>query len=137
MIACIDSSVLLSRYLNEPRSVEAVTLARQPSTIVACRITYVEVIRGLSFIASAVEQAMARMMFDDEWRRVTVIEIDQALSDLAASIAVASGVRTLDAFHVAVAARTSADALMTFDQRQAKAARAFDVTVLGVPENGA
>lgn len=135
MIACIDSSVLLSRHLNEPRSAEARALARQPSVIVACRITYVEVRRGLSFLASAVEQAMANMYFAEEWRRMMVIEMDESLSDLAASIAVESGVRTLDAFHIAVAVQTGADALITFDQRQAKAARAFDVNVLGVAED--
>ena len=137
MIACIDSSVLLSRYLNEPRSVAARTLVKQPSMIVACRITYVEVIRGLSFIASAVEQAMGKALFEDEWRRSIVIEIDEQLTDLAATIAAVSGVRTLDAFHVAVAVQTAADALITFDQRQAKAARAFDLNVIGVPPDPA
>jgi predicted nucleic acid-binding protein len=132
LIACIDSSVLLSRYLSGPRSREAETLTSQPSVIVACRITYVEVMRGVSFIASAVEQAMSTMMFQDAWRRFTVVEIDEQLAQLAASIATVSGVRTLDAFHVAVATRTGADAFITFDQRQAQAARAFDLNVLGV-----
>jgi predicted nucleic acid-binding protein len=132
MLACIDSSVVLSRYLSEPRSREANDLIAGASAIVACRVIHIEVMRGLSFIASPVERATAQMAFAEDWRRLVILELDEQMTDLASTIAASTGVRTLDSLHIATAILASADAFMTFDRRQADAARAFDLTVLGV-----
>jgi len=132
MLACIDSSVVLSRYLSEPRSREANALITEASTIVACRVLHIEVMRGLSFIESSVERATAQMAFAEDWRRLIVLELDGQMADLASTIAASTSVRTLDSLHIATAILASADAFITFDRRQADAARAFDVTVLGI-----
>lgn len=131
MLAYLDSSVVLPRYLAEPRSGEANALIAQASSIVTCRVLQIEVMRGLSFITSAVERATAQMTFAEDWRRMIVVELDAPLADLAATIAASTGVRTLDSLHVATAVLSGAEAFITFDRRQADAARAFDLTVLG------
>ncbi len=132
MLACIDSSVFLSRYLSEPRSDEANELVARASGIVACRVLRVEVMRGLSFIDSVIERATAQTGFADDWRRLIVLELDEQMTDLASTIAASTGVRTLDSLHIATAVLATADAFITFDRRQADAARAFDLNVLGV-----
>lgn len=131
MLAYLDSSVVLSRYLAEPRSREANALIAQASSIVTCRVLQIEVMRGLSFITSAVERATAQMTFAEDWRRMIVVELDAPLADLAATIAASTGVRTLDSLQIATAVLSGAEAFITFDRRQADAARAFDLTVLG------
>jgi len=132
MLACFDSSVFLSRYLFEPRSDEANGLVADASSIVACRVLHIEVMRGLSFIASPMERATAQMRFADDWRRLIIVELDEQMGDLASTIAASTGVRTLDSLHIATAILATADAFVTFDRRQADAARAFDLNVLGV-----
>lgn len=132
MLACIESSVVLSRYLSEPRSREATTLIAGASVIVACRVLHIEVMRGLSSIESPVERATAQMTFAEDWRRLVILELDEQMTDLASTIAASTGVRTLDALHVATAILAHADAFITFDGRQADAARAFDLIVLGI-----
>lgn len=132
MLACIDSSVVLSRYLSEPRSREAIDLIAEASAIVACRVMHIEVMRGLSFIASPVERATAHMAFAEDWRRLVILELDEQMTDLASTIAASTGVRTLDSLHIATAILANADAFITFDRRQGDAARAFDLTVLGI-----
>ena len=131
MLACIDSSVFLSRYLSEPRSREANALIARASAVVACRVLHIEVTRGLSFIASPVERATAQVTFAEDGRRLIVVELDGQMADLASTIAASTGVRTLDSLHIATAILASADAFITFDRRQADAARGFDLTVLG------
>lgn len=131
MLAYLDSSVVLLRYLAEPRSGEANALIAQASSIVTCRVLQIEVMRGLFFITSVVERATAQMTFAEDWRRMIVVELDAPLADLAATIAASTGVRTLDSLHVATAVLSGAEAFITFDRRQADAARAFDLTVLG------
>lgn len=132
MLACIDSSVVLSRYLSEPRSREANALITGASAIVACRALHIEVMRGLCYIESSVERATAQMAFAEDWRRLIVLELDGQMADLASTIAASTGERTLDSLHIATAILASADAFITFDRRQADAARAFDLPVLGI-----
>ena len=57
----------------------------------------------------------------------------EPLADLAATTAADSRVRSLDAIHVASALVVGAQRFLTFDQRQAKAARSFDRAVVGMP----
>lgn len=130
----MDSSVLLSRYLAEPRSREAAALISQPTVIALSRVTRIEVLRGLSFVDSSVERTTTAMLFEEDWRRAVVLDLDGPMADLATAIATQTGVRSLDAIHIAAAVRARAEAFITFDQRQAEAARTFDLTVLGVDE---
>lgn len=64
---------------------------------------------------------------------MAIIELDDATCRLAAEIAEILKVRTLDALHLGAARRAGDGALpfVTYDLRQAQAARSFGWTVLG------
>lgn len=128
----MDSSVFLSHYLAEERSAEASTLIRGCRSIVASRVTEVEVRRGLSFIDSPVTRVTAQAAFAHESQGFFIMEMDAVLTDLAATIAETSRMRTLDSLHIAAAILADADAFLTFDRRQGTVARQFDLTVVGV-----
>lgn len=137
MIGYIDSSVFLARFLGEDRSAEAGELMGHLSVAVVSRVTEVEVRRGLALIESVVERSLAEALWAHQWRTMNVVDVDQNVAGLAAQIAMATRVRSLDAIHVATATLAEASAMVTFDQRQAKAARAFDLNVIGVPPDPA
>jgi len=86
-------------------------------------------------MTSSVERAFAHVLFDQQWRSLNVVDVDATVAGLATEIASTTGVKTLDSLHIATALVSGVDALITFDRRQAKAARAFDVNVLGVTED--
>lgn len=134
MIGVIDSSVFLAQYLGEERSVEASDLMGRLSDAVVSRITDVEVRRGLSLAVSAVERVTAETLFTQQRRVMNVVDVDAEIAEMASQIAVETRVRSLDAIHIATALATRSDCLITFDRRQAEAARAFDLPVLGVDE---
>ena len=64
---------------------------------------------------------------------MAIVELDETTCESAAAIAEVTGVRTLDALHLACAARLGGTALafLTYDLRQAQAARSLGYTVLG------
>jgi uncharacterized protein len=134
VIAYVDSSVLLSRYLIEERSDEASALIEGATIVTTSRVAEIEVRRGLAFIDSPAERMMSQSIFAEDWRSLAVVECDSGLADLAATIASETRVRSLDAIHVASALVVGAERFITFDQRQGDAARAFDLTVVGVSE---
>jgi len=63
-----------------------------------------------------------------------VVELDESTCVRAADFAVTLSIRTLDALHLAAAHRIEAPALpfLTYDLRQAQAARSLGWSVLGV-----
>jgi uncharacterized protein len=134
VIAYVDSSLFLSRYLMEDRSDEASALIEGATIVATSRIAEIEVRRGLAFIDSSAERLMSQSIFVEEWRSLAVVECHSGLADLAATIAAETRVRSLDAIHVASALVVGAERFLTFDQRQGDAAREFDLTVVGVSE---
>jgi predicted nucleic acid-binding protein len=129
----VDSSAFLKRYVEEADSgrAEAYLLA-DPQWITA-RHTRIEVRRGLAHLLRGRALESARHDFEDDWQRSHVVALDDATCDLAAEIAEATGARTLDALHLAAATRVGTAALtfLTFDVRQAQAARSLGITVVG------
>ena len=91
-----------------------------------------EVRRNLARLLSGRDLVAARAAFADDLRSFSIIELDEATCESAASIAETTGVRTLDALHLAAAQRVSAPGVgfLTFDLRQAQAARALGLTVV-------
>jgi predicted nucleic acid-binding protein len=128
----VDSSALLKRYVEEADSAAADALLRADPTLLTGRHTIVEVRRNLARLLSGRDLTAARAAFADDLRSVSIIELDQATCESAASIAETTGVRTLDALHLAAAQRVSepGSAFLTFDLRQAQAARALGLTVV-------
>jgi uncharacterized protein len=128
----VDSSALLKRYVEEPDSPAAVSLLRADAALLTARHTIVEVRRNLARLLSGRDLAAARRAFANDLRSFSIIELDETTCESAAMIAETTGVRTLDALHLAAAQRVSAPGVgfLTFDLRQAQAARALGLTVV-------
>jgi uncharacterized protein len=128
----VDTSALLKRYVAEVDSDVAEQYLLADKVWVTARHTWVEVRRNLAHLLEGAELAEAQRYFAADFRRTNVVELDEATCDLAAQIAEVSILRTLDALHLAALRRVGHDVpLLTFDIRQAAAARALSVTVLG------
>lgn len=132
MSTYVDSSALLKRYVEEADSAAADGLLRADPALLTARHTIVEVRRNLARLLSGRDLAAARTAFADDLRSISIIELDEATCESAASIAETTGVRTLDSLHLAAAQRVSVPGVtfLTFDQRQAQAARAVGLTVV-------
>ena len=129
----VDSSALLKRYVDEPDSDVADSLLRSDSSLLTARHTIVEVRRNLARLVGGRELASARSAFAGDLEVLSIVELDAVTCDGAAEIAEVTGVRTLDALHLAAAQRVGGPAVpfLTFDVRQAQAARALGLTVVG------
>jgi predicted nucleic acid-binding protein len=128
----VDSSALLKRYVEEPDSATADALLRADRELLTARHTIVEVRRNLARLLSGRDLVAARAAFVDDLRSFSIVELDEATCESAATIAETIGVRTLDALHLAAAQRVSAPGVgfLTFDLRQAQAARSLGLTVV-------
>ncbi len=132
MSTYVDSSALLKRYVDEADSADADALLRAEAALLTARHTIVEVRRNLARLLSGRDLVAARAAFADDLRSISIIELDEATCDSAALIAETTGARTLDALHLAAAQRISSPGVgfLTFDLRQAQAARAIGLTVV-------
>ncbi len=132
MSTYVDSSVLLKRYVEEADSAAADALLRADHALLTARHTIVEVRRNLARLLSGRDLVAARAAFADDLRSISIVELDEVTCESAASIAEAIGVRTLDALHLAAAQRVSEPGVsfLTFDLRQAQAARALGLAVV-------
>jgi len=129
----VDTSALLKRYVDEPESEDCDRILHADTTWITARHTWVEVIRNLARLLSGGEQSRVEGDFRADWRRINIVELDRITVERAADLAKVQGVRTLDALHLAAASRVGGTALpfVTYDIRQAQAARALGMTVLG------
>ena len=132
MSTYVDSSALLKRYVEEADSAAADALLRADPGLLTARHTIVEVRRNLARLLSGRDLVAAQAAFADDLPSFSIIELDEATCESAATIAEMTGVRTLDALHLAAAQRVSAPGVgfLTFDLRQAQAARALGLTVV-------
>ena len=132
MSTYVDSSALLKRYVQEPDSAVVDALLGADNALLTARHTIVEVRRNLARLLAGRDLTTARAGFAADLRSISVIELDEVTCESAAAIAEATGVRTLDALHLAAAQRISAPGVgfLTFDLRQAQAARALGLTVV-------
>ena len=132
MSTYVDSSALLKRYVEEADSAAADALLRAESELLTARHTVVEVRRNLARLLSGSDLAAARASFAADLRSFSIIELDEATCEAAATIAETTAVRTLDALHLAAAQRVAAPGFgfLTFELRQAQAARALGLTVV-------
>lgn len=129
----VDSSALLKRYVEEPDSEEADALLLSDPKLLTARHTVVEVRRNLVRLLSERDAGSARQAFLEDIAVFSLIELDEVTCEAAAGIAELTGVRTLDSLHLAAAQRAGGPGspFLTFDRRQAQAARALGFSVLG------
>jgi predicted nucleic acid-binding protein len=129
----VHSSALLKRYVEEPDSDLADSHLRSDPSLLTSRHTIVEVRRNLARLLAGRELASARAAFAADLEVLSIVELDEVTCEGAAQVAEVTGVRTLDALHLAAAQRVGGPAVpfLTFDIRQAQAARALGLTVIG------
>ena len=129
----VDSSALAKRYVQEPDSAQATALLDADREWLTSAVTEVEVRRVLAFRVPPARLADVRSRFLRDMERMAVVAADATTLGLAASLAEATGVRSLDAVHLAsmqrLASRTMR--LLTFDVRMAAAARGLGISVVG------
>ena len=132
MTLYVDTSALLKRYVDEADSARAVELLSGDPELVTGRHTEVEVRRNLARLLEAAEATEARASLGRDLESFAIVELDAATCELAATIAEQTGVRTLDALHLGAARRLgTALTFLTFDVRQAQAARSLGFAVAG------
>ena len=129
----IDASAFLKRYLEEPDSDECERLMLADADWVTGRHTTIEIRRNLARVLTGAALTRVRHTFARDWDRCNVVELDAATCEAAATVAEITGARTLDALHLGAAKRVADGAIpfLTYDVRQAQAARALGWTVLG------
>ena len=128
----VDSSALLKRYVDEADSDVANALLASDPSLLTARHTIVEIRRNLARLLDERDATAAKAAFMDDIARFGIVELDEVTCAAAADIAELTGARTLDALHLAAAQRLGGAAvpLVTFDVRQARAARVLGLTVL-------
>ncbi len=133
MTTYVDSSALLKNYFIEPDSSVAERLLRSDPVLVTSWVTVVEVRRNLARGLSGAELREAKEQFAADLEAMALVAVDESVCRAAAQIGEQLGVRSLDAIQLASAQRLVIPALpfVTFDLRQAQAARSLGFTVLG------
>ena len=138
MILFCDPSALVKLYILEDSSREMQTLAGAASAIAVCRIAWAEMMAALArrvreFPNDADAIEVVRKCLRTDWPRYVVVEVTQALVELAGEYADTFALRAYDSVQLA-AARTLQDMageeiqFACFDTRLGKAAR-----MLGMP----
>lgn len=93
-----------------------------------CRAGFVETVRAVGLVAGsdAIEAAK------EEWPAFGIVEVDQALVEHAAALAIGRGLRSLDSLHLAAALVLPVDDLVfaTWDRRLHVAAAAEGLQLL-------
>ena len=123
-LAYVDASALVKLVIAEADSLELLHWYLEAERVITNRIGLIET-----------ERAVSRRDHDPERLRAVlgqleVFELDDDLGRRAGALAPAS-LRTLDAIHVATALTIgSIDAFVTYDDRQAEAARAVGLPVV-------
>jgi uncharacterized protein len=128
----VDSSALLKHYIDEPDRDRFESLYAADPIHITGRHAIVEVRRNLARLLEPGDSAAMRAAFAQDVRSLYLVELDEVVCEDAAAIAELTGIRTLDALHLA-AARRAGDGvtLLTFDLRQAQAARSLGLPVVG------
>jgi len=132
MVLYVDSSALLKRYVDEHDSEAAVELMKSDPVLVTSRLTEIEVRRNLARLLAGSPLERARRQFTVDLDAFALVAIDAACCNEAARIGEQTLCRSLDAIHLATAIRVGrATSILTFDLRQAQAARTLDLAVIG------
>ncbi|MFI5025401.1 MAG: type II toxin-antitoxin system VapC family toxin [Solirubrobacterales bacterium] len=95
----LDSSALVKRYVAEEGSDEVVRAMDEADAWSSCRLAFVETVRAVGLRAGS--RGAGRIKSD--WRNVDVVELDRGLAERAAKVALSTGLRALDAVHLAAA----------------------------------
>lgn len=133
MIAYLESSAALALYVEEPTSAEVRSLIRRVDTLGTSMLTQLEVMRNLHRLLDNERLALAVHQFLEDMQSMVVASVSDEVVDAAVTIALATGVKSLDALHLSSALILGGIGaeFLTFDRRQAVAARAVGLRVIG------
>jgi predicted nucleic acid-binding protein len=133
MTLYVDSSALLKRYIDEHDSAVAIELMGTDPVLVTSRLTEVEVRRNLTRLLAAEALDAKRSEFSVDLDAFALVNLDASTMSSAARIAERTLCRSLDSIHLSAAQRSGqSTTLLTFDVRQARAARDLGMSVIGV-----
>ena len=129
----VDTSALLKRYVDEHDSDLAEQLLVSDPVLVTSWITLVELRCNLARLVDVGDLAGIRAHIHADLDAFALVLVDPTVCEMAADLAEQLRVRSLDAIHLASARRLLVPALtfVTFDLRQAQAARTLGFTVFG------
>lgn len=133
MTTYVDSSALLKLYVDEVDSDDAQRLLDADPVLVTGWLTLVEVRRNLARLLDGRALSRAREACERDLDGMALVNLDERGWRRAADIAEITGVRSLDALHLAAAQQLQIGdlAFCTFDLRQANAARQLGLRVVG------
>ena len=126
MTLYVDTSALMKRYIDERDSDVAVELMATDPVLVTSRLTEIEARRNLTRLLDAPSLTDVRRRLQGDLEAFALVALDSSTCSDAAWIAEETLCRSLDALHLGAATRAGAHTtLLTFDLRQAQAARAI------------
>lgn len=129
----VDTSALVKRYVEEEGTdLVLERMAADPGWVVSAvaRAELEITLCRLGFERD--DRAAVWRRVRDDWERCHVVPLDPACLERAGEVGCRFDVRTLDALHLAAADRLPRPlVLLTFDRRQADAARAMELVVEG------
>jgi predicted nucleic acid-binding protein len=124
----LDVSALVKRYVEEEGSELVLSAMEDADAWSMCRIGYVETVRAVALAGG--RKAVKRV--EGDWLSFDVVEVDSALAQHAAMLALSAELRSLDALHLAAALVLPSEDLIvaTWDVRLHRAALAQGLTTL-------
>lgn len=129
----LDTSALVKRYVEEDDTAFVLRRMDEDSEWVVSSVARTEIeitLCRLGFDPKGAADLWQRLR--EDWARCYVVPVDPACLEGAADVGCRHNVRTLDALHLAAADRLPRPLVMlTFDRRQADAARSMDLVVEG------
>lgn len=134
MTLYVDTSALLKLYVEEEDSARAADLVSSDPVLVTSWVAVVEARRNLSRLLDGPSLSSALGALEQDLDAFALVAAGELVCRAAARIGEVLAVRSLDAIHLASAQQLQIRALpfLTFDLRQAQAARSLGFTVLGV-----
>lgn len=126
----LDASALVKRYVDEAGSDAVVEAMVRADICSICRIGYVETVRAVTRGGEPDDVVRAKR----DWHGFHVVEVDEAVVEQAAELSVETGLRTLDALHLAAALSLPSGEVVfaTWDRRLHRAAKEHDLRTLPV-----
>ena len=132
MTLYVDTSALMKSIIDERDSDIAVQYMTSDPVLVTSRLTQIEARRTLARDFDGDELIGQRRRLDYDLDAFALMSLDAATCSEAAAVAEQTLCRSLDAIHIAAARRAGErTTLLTFDIRQAQAARSLGMTVVG------
>ena len=133
MTLYVDTSALMKRYVEERDSDVASELMSTDPVLVTSRLTEIEMRRNLTRILEGSALTATRRRLQEDLDAFALVALDPTTCSEAARIAEETRCRSPDSIQIAAARRPGTHTpLLTFDIRQAHAARPAAMTVIAV-----